>query len=203
MSKPVTIYVESTPNPEVLKFVADIMVIDNGETVEFTSGSDAKGHSELAEALFNFPFVKSVYFAANFISITKTATIQWHYISQELRDYIQDWLANNDKAVQSVPEVQVQGSDLSEAPISTEPVINTELDKKIFELLEEYVRPAVEGDGGAIDFKSFDEASGTVTVVLKGACSGCPSSTATLKGGIESLLKTHMPEVQEVVALNG
>mgnify|MGYP003779395751 FL=1 len=87
--------------------------------------------------------------------------------------------------------------------VSSAPQIKTDTDKKIFELLEEFVRPAVESDGGAIDFQSFDEVTGTVTVVLKGACSGCPSSTATLKGGIESLLKTHMPEVQEVVALEG
>ncbi len=87
--------------------------------------------------------------------------------------------------------------------ISEEPEINTELDKIIFELLEEYVKPAVEQDGGAIFFKSFDELTGKVTVVLKGACSGCPSSTATLKGGIETLLKSHVPEVAEVVALDG
>ncbi len=91
----------------------------------------------------------------------------------------------------------------SKETISSAPQIKTDADKQIFELLEEFVRPAVESDGGAIDFQSFDEVTGTVTVVLKGACSGCPSSTATLKGGIESLLKTHMPEVQEVVALEG
>ena len=156
-------------------------------------------------ALFNFPFVSGVFISGNFVTITKSAAIDWNYVMQSLREFIHEWISDNDVLVEKIPEMRAfsvadeKGTEL----VSEEPEINTELDRIIFELLEEYVRPAVESDGGAIYFKSFDEPSGKVTVVLKGSCSGCPSSTATLKGGIETLLKSHVPEVAEVVALNG
>ena len=199
------IQTESTPNPATMKFVADVMLVTDGNTAEYVNQQEAKGSSSLAEALFNFPFVSGVFIASNFIAITKTDALQWEYVSEELKAFILDWLQNNEVIIENVPEereVEVMQEGNNET-ISSAPQIVTDADKKIFELLEEFVRPAVESDGGAIDFQSFDEITGTVTVVLKGACSGCPSSTATLKGGIESLLKTHMPEVQEVVALEG
>ena len=205
MSKPVTVYAEMTPNPATIKFVADVMLIDNGESVEFLSKEECKEHSKFAEALFNFPFVSGVFISGNFVTITKSAAIDWNYVMQSLREFIHEWISDNDVLVEKIPEMRAfsvadeKGTEL----VSEEPEINTELDRIIFELLEEYVRPAVESDGGAIYFKSFDEPSGKVTVVLKGSCSGCPSSTATLKGGIETLLKSHVPEVAEVVALNG
>ena len=205
MSRPVTVYAEMTPNPATIKFVADVMLIDNGESVEFLSKEECKEHSKFAEALFNFPFVSGVFISGNFVTITKSAAIDWNYVMQSLREFIHEWISNNDVLVEKIPEMRAfsvadeKGTEL----VSEEPEINTELDRIIFELLEEYVRPAVESDGGAIYFKSFDEPSGKVTVVLKGSCSGCPSSTATLKGGIETLLKSHVPEVAEVVALNG
>ena len=205
MSRPVTIYAEMTPNPATIKFVADVMLIDNGESVEFLSKEECKEHSKFAEALFNFPFVSGVFISGNFVTITKSAAIDWNYVMQSLREFIHEWISDNDVLVEKIPEMRAfsvadeKGTEL----VSEEPEINTELDRIIFELLEEYVRPAVESDGGAIYFKSFDEPSGKVTVVLKGSCSGCPSSTATLKGGIETLLKSHVPEVAEVVALNG
>lgn len=205
MKRPVTVYSESTPNPSTMKFVADVMMISDGLSAEYTSISETKGSSSFAEALFNFPFVKGVFIASNFVTITKNDALQWEYVQQELRGFILDWLQDNEVLVENVPsarEVEVEQGGKKEI-VSEEPVIKTDSDKKIVELLEDYVRPAVESDGGAIDFKSFDDVTGTVTVVLRGACSGCPSSTATLKGGIESLLKTHMPEVQEVVALEG
>jgi Fe-S cluster biogenesis protein NfuA len=194
-----------TPNPATIKFVADLMLIDNGESVEFLSKEECKDHSKFAEALFNFPFVSGVFISGNFVTITKSAAIDWNYVMQSLREFIHEWISDNDVLVEKIPEMRAfsvadeKGTEL----VSEEPEINTELDRIIFELLEEYVRPAVESDGGAIYFKSFDEPSGKVTVVLKGSCSGCPSSTATLKGGIETLLKSHVPEVAEVVALNG
>lgn len=205
MSRPVTVYAEMTPNPATIKFVADVMLIDNGESVEFLSKEECKEHSKFAEALFNFPFVSGVFISGNFVTITKSAAIDWNYVMQSLREFIHEWISDNDVLVEKIPEMRAfsvadeKGTEL----VSEEPEINTELDRIIFELLEEYVRPAVESDGGAIYFKSFDEPSGKVTVVLKGSCSGCPSSTATLKGGIETLLKSHVPEVAEVVALNG
>ena len=205
MKRPVTMYAESTPNPATMKFVADVMLVTDGNTAEYVNQQEAKGSSSLAEALFNFPFVSGVFIASNFIAITKTDALQWEYVSEELKAFVMDWLQNNEVVIENVPEereVEVTQEGNKET-ISSAPQIVTDADKKIFELLEEFVRPAVESDGGAIDFQSFDEVTGTVTVVLKGACSGCPSSTATLKGGIESLLKTHMPEVQEVVALEG
>jgi NFU1 iron-sulfur cluster scaffold homolog, mitochondrial len=198
-------YAESTPNPATMKFVADVMLVSDGNTAEYVNQQEAKGSSRLAEALFNFPFVSGVFIASNFIAITKTDALQWEYVSEELKAFVLDWLQNNEVIIENAPEereVEVTQEGNKET-ISSAPRIVTDTDKKIFELLEEFVRPAVESDGGAIDFQSFDEVTGTVTVVLKGACSGCPSSTATLKGGIESLLKTHMPEVQEVVALEG
>lgn len=205
MKRPVTMYAESTPNPATMKFVADVMLVTDGNTAEYVNQQEAKGSSSLAEALFNFPFVSAVFIASNFIAITKTEALQWEYVSEELKGFVLDWLQNNEVIIENVPEereVEIEQAGNKET-ISSAPQIITDADKQIFELLEEFVRPAVESDGGAIDFQSFDETTGTVTVVLKGACSGCPSSTATLKGGIESLLKTHMPEVQEVVALEG
>lgn len=202
--RPVTIYAESTPNPSTMKFVADVMLIKGGETAEFLSQSSAKGHSTLAAELFSFPFVQGVFIASNFITITKSDALQWEYVSNELQAFMVDFVKNNEVIVEKVPSTVVDSSGVSNEKTSVDkkaPVIKTEADQLIVNLLEEYVTPAVESDGGAIHFQSFDETTGTVTVVLKGSCSGCPSSTATLKGGIESLLKSHMPEVQEVVAL--
>jgi Fe-S cluster biogenesis protein NfuA len=205
MQRVVTVYAEATPNPSTMKFVTDVMLVNGGETAEFLSIEDAKGHSSMAEALFAFPFVKSIFFANNFVTVTKTEAIQWDFVMNELREFVKDWVQNNDTIVEKIPEPKsvTAGEGEEQKIVSVAPELNTETDKLIHGLLEEFVKPAVESDGGAIDFKSFDEVTGTVTVVLRGSCSGCPSSTATLKGGIESLLKTHCPEVSEVVALEG
>ena len=203
--KYVEVYAESTPNPSTMKFVADVRLTD--EPVEYTSAEQTKGSSSFAEALFNFPFVTGLFFANNFVTITKNDALQWEYVSNELRAFIADWLMKHDVVIEKMPERQDDEASCDTAQIQSHPTIqpeiNTDADRMIVNLLEEYVRPAVEGDGGAIDFVRFDEITGTVTVLLRGSCSGCPSSTATLKGGIESLLKTHMPEVQSVEALEG
>ncbi len=205
--RPVTIYAESTPNPSTMKFVADVMLIKDGKTAEFLSQNQAKGHSSLAEALFNFPFVEGVFIASNFVTVTKSDALQWEYVANELQAFISDWIKSHEIIVEKIPELTDKNESCSTDDNSDKvnrktPVIKTETDRMIVNLLEEYVQPAVESDGGAIHFQSFDPTTGTVTVILKGSCSGCPSSTATLKGGIESLLKSHMPEVQEVVALS-
>ena len=206
MSRPVTIYAEMTPNPNTMKFVADHMLVNPGDVVEFLSASDAKGNSTLAEALFNFPFVTRIFIAQNFVTVYKNNLVEWSDISLELREFIREWLSVNEEPVQNIPELEILEtvSELKQKTTTNiAPVINTEMDQKIVDLINEYIQPAVEQDGGAIHFQSFDTVSGQVTVILKGSCSGCPSSTATLKGGVENLLKTHIPEITEVVALNG
>ncbi len=196
MKVPVTVYAEMTPNPKTMKFVANKYLLVPGDSVEFVNLAEAKGHSPLAEALFAFPFVKGVFLAANFVTISISEDISWDYVQMELRDFVREWLAEGNEVLVKMPAPKPFETKSSEAEGKTyEP---SEYDEAIRDLLDEYVRPAVENDGGAIDFRSYEE--GIVTVVLRGACSGCPSSTATLKGGIETLLKSHLPAVKEVVA---
>lgn len=205
---PVTVYSEMTPNPSTMKFVANKYLLPTGASVEFENKAAAKGYSPLAEALFDFPFVSKVFIAVNFITVAKTDNVPWDFITMELREFIREWIAFEKEVLIAMPsqihlEEQTHSSDPSAPqqaakPVSFEP---SPLDDAIIDLLDQYVRPAVANDGGAIDFLGFEE--GKVTVMLKGSCSGCPSSTATLKGGIENLLKQHLPEVREVVAFNG
>ncbi len=196
MNVPITLYAEMTPNPATMKFVSNKYLLITGDSVEFTSLADAKGYSPLAEALFGLPFVKGVFIAANFITVTKTENLGWDFITMELREFIRSFLAEGKEVLIQMPAPKAPKAAENAEVKHFEP---SEYDDAIRDLLDEYVRPAVENDGGAIDFIGFDK--GTVTVQLKGACSGCPSSTATLKGGIENLLKQYLPEVQEVVAL--
>lgn len=191
--KIITVYTESTPNPNTLKFVCDKPLI-SGSAIEFTDKNQTK-NSPLAQNLFNFPFVKSVFFAVNFISITKTDAISWDDITLELRYFISNYL--NEGRVVLSERVLSHKSDIIDSTKNTGEALTSEIDIKIVEILDQYVRPAVEGDGGDIVFKSFK--NGVVTVQLKGSCSGCPSSTMTLKMGIEGLLKRMIPEVKEVV----
>ena len=206
MRRPVTIYAEMTPNPNTMKYVADHMLVESGVVVEFLNSNEAKGYSTFAEALFNFPFITRIFIAQNFVTVYKNDMVDWSDVTMELREFIKEWLMENENPVQEIPK-QVVAASNKEKTISTTtnlaPEINTKKDQQIVDLIDEYVQPAVEQDGGAIHFQSYDEESGAVTVILKGSCSGCPSSTATLKGGVENLLKSHLPEIKEVVALNG
>lgn len=186
-----------TPNPATMKFVTNKYLLLSGEQVEFQNQKEAKGYSPLAEELFNFPFVKTIFIAGNFVAITKTDNIEWDYVSNELRSLIAEFIAEGKDVLLQMPEPKKETSSKNDDG-KTENVPTSEYDRKIIQLLTDYVKPAVEGDGGAIDFKSFE--NGIVTVVLRGACSGCPSSTQTLKGGIENLLKQNLSEVKEVVA---
>jgi NFU1 iron-sulfur cluster scaffold homolog, mitochondrial len=206
---PVTVYSEMTPNPSTMKFVANKYLLPTGASVEFENKAAAKGYSPLAEALFDFPFVSKVFIAVNFVTVAKTDNVPWDFISMELREFIREWISFGKEVLIAMPsQLQHDTTDAvtdsnalaqSTAPkkVSFEP---SELDDAIIDLLDQYVRPAVANDGGAIDFLGFE--AGKVTVMLKGSCAGCPSSTATLKGGIENLLKQHLPEVKEVVAFN-
>lgn len=199
MNVPVTVYTEMTPNPTTMKFVANKYLLISGDSVEFVSRKDAKGFSPIAEALFDFPFVKNVFIAANFITITKTDNVPWDFITMELREFIKEWIAAGKDVLIQMPQAKITEK---EATAGEKIEFNaSDFDDPIKAILDQYVRPAVENDGGAIDFLGFED--GKVTVQLKGSCAGCPSSTATLKGGIENLLKNHLPEVKEVVAING
>jgi Fe-S cluster biogenesis protein NfuA len=197
MNVPVSVYAEMTPNPTTMKFVANKYLLATGDSVEFVKRQDAVEYSPLAEALFNFPFVKAVFIAANFVTVTKTDNVPWDFITMELREFIRDFIAEGKEVLIQMP-VAAEKQAAKERPEIAEP---SEIDEPILALLDQYVRPAVENDGGAIDYVGFKD--GVVNLILKGSCSGCPSSTATLKGGIETLLKQHLPEVKNVVAYNG
>jgi Fe-S cluster biogenesis protein NfuA len=200
VKKPIIIYAESTPNPSSMKFVANQLMVHDGATAQYLSKADTKG-SPLAAKLFEFPFVKAVFMAANFVTVTKTDAVQWDEITLELRSFIREWLTEGKAVITELPkaEVAVDNTFSKTKEVFTEHTAPTnEIEVKIVEILEQYIRPAVEGDGGSITFKNFTD--GVVTVQLRGACSGCPSSTVTLKAGIEGLLKRMIPEVKEVVS---
>jgi len=179
-----SIYAESTPNPGVMKFVSNRMLAD--KSIEITKAEQAKDIS-VAKALFNFPFVKSLYISSNFISIAKTDNVEWDMIAMQLRNFITDFL--NEEGLknytENITEEEIIKTEI-QAEKNTEKIEFTDKEKAIIDLLNEYIKPAVEADGGAITFNSY--VGDVVTVTLKGACSGCPSATSTLKGGIESLL---------------
>ena len=179
-----SIYAESTPNPGVMKFVSNRMLAD--KSIEITKAEQAKDIS-VAKALFNFPFVKSLYISSNFISIAKTDNVEWDMIAMQLRNFITDFL--NEEGLknytENITEEEIIKTEI-QAEKNTEKIEFTDKEKAIIDLLNEYIKPAVEADGGAITFNSY--LGDVVTVNLKGACSGCPSATSTLKGGIESLL---------------
>lgn len=195
---PTNVYAEMTPNPKTMKFVADRLLVEGNGVAEYGNISEAKGSSTLAEQLFAFPFVEGVFIMSNFVTITKKEGIDWDLVVYELREFIREFLMNNEKAVEVVPERNPAPQTTVTSKVVDEPVVPTEFDEQIRQILEEYVRPAVENDGGLIDFKSFKD--GIVTVTLRGSCSGCPSSLSTLKGGIETMLTQMMPEVKAVVA---
>jgi NFU1 iron-sulfur cluster scaffold homolog, mitochondrial len=203
---PTSVYAEMTPNPMTMKFVADRILIGGGLQVEYKKSSDAKGSSPLAEELFHFPFVKRVFISSNYVTVTRDESLDWDMIVMQLREYIREWLMDHEIAVSNVPAELMSRAEKAE-PISSTHETSQNIaslpaspyDDEIVYLLNEFVRPAVEQDGGAIDFVGYDNKK--VYVNMRGACSGCPSSTATLKGGIENLLKAKLPDaVEEVIA---
>jgi len=188
--KAITLYTESNPNPNSLKFVANFMLMPEGISRDYPKIEDTV-EAPLAKALFEeFEFVEGVFYMSNFVTVTKKEETEWFEVKVSVQEFIKDWLQN-------------------EKPVITEEIkddIDSELtgsdaEAKIKGVLEEYIKPAVEMDGGAIKLSSYVD--GVVTVVLQGSCSGCPSSTITLKNGIENLLKRMVPEVKEVVAEEG
>lgn len=185
-ARAVNIYLEANPNPNSLKFVVNFMLMPEGVSQDFPDQESA-ANAPLAHELFNFPYVKRVFYMSNFVTITKEESKEWEEIKYELKDFLKVYL-EEEKPLLNDPVAD--GNEINED--------DTEAEKKIKGILDEYIRPAVEQDGGAITFHSFEE--GKVKVLLQGSCSGCPSSTITLKAGIENLLKRMVPEVEEVIA---
>lgn len=181
----INIYLEANPNPNSLKFVTDKMLVDEGVVKDYPD-IESTTDSPIAKELFEFDYVDRVFIMSNFITITKNNQIHWDNIKLELRNFIKKYIDDGKKIVELKPQKKKKFSS------------NKKIDKKIIEILDEYIKPAVEQDGGAIQFESF--VKGKVKVSLQGACSGCPSSMITLKSGIEKLLKRFVPEVEEVVA---
>jgi Fe-S cluster biogenesis protein NfuA len=199
VKSPVLIYTEQTPNPESLKFVTNRMLYKG--TADFREKALAEQWSPLAEHLFGMPYVKNVYICNNFVTVTKELNYSWEDIMLKLKEEIKKYVTDgktvvNDgfsEAMEQMEEERGVGYEYTGD--------QAEIVKKIKELIETYVKPAVEMDGGNIEFKSWDE--GVVTVKMQGACSGCPSSTVTLQAGIEGMLKRMIPEVKSVVSEMG
>lgn len=187
----ISIYTEMTPNPETMKFVANKLLYP-GKSIDFAEESLA-GPSPLAKELFGFPFVKSVFIASNFVTLTKTAeTEDWQDVIPAIKQFLKEYLENGGVVVneEELSHLQPAGNTVH--------ADDDDIVKRVKELLENYVKPAVEMDGGAIQFKSYE--NGVVNLMLQGSCSGCPSSMITLKAGIEGMMKRMIPEVKEVVA---
>ena len=194
----VEVYAEVTPNPAVMKFGTTKSLTTTD--VECKNIDEANATSPLAQSLFHFPFVKEVFISENYISITKFDMVEWNEIYPELRTFILKYLQENKTIIKQLPKAAKENK-------STKSVVPENLDEtstKIVSILDEYIKPAVASDGGNIAFRSYDKESKVVSVILQGACSGCPSSTITLKNGIETMLKDMLPnQINEVVAING
>ena len=191
---PVEIYSEVTPNPSVLKFVANKKLV--AFDLEYKNIEEAK-NSPLATELYNFSFVKEIFISENYVSITKFDVVEWSEITNEIRSFIKQFIADGktivDKSAQPKNKEQ-QGIQLEDLD---------DVSKQIIAILDEYIKPAVAADGGNILFQSYEQETKVVNVILQGACSGCPSSTVTLKNGIENMLKQLIPgQIEQVVALN-
>ena len=195
--KPVTVYGESTPNPAALKFVVSKMLTRNA--IEFKN-IDQTAASPLAKELFKFPYVKEIFIDENYISVTKYEINEWQEITLELRSFIKQYIENGGTVLDEnyvatvTAEETIKAKEFDNLDVTSQQIIN---------ILEEYVKPAVQADGGNIAFDSYNENDKTVKVILQGACSGCPSSTFTLKSGIENMLKSMLnDEGIKVEAIN-
>lgn len=187
----ISIYTEMTPNPETMKFVANKLLYP-GKSIDFPDAATA-GPSPLASELFGFPFIKAVFIASNFVTLTKTAETEWSDVIPPIREFLKQYLEEGKSIVNEDEIESIKTERSSEAAADDSDVV-----QRIKELLDNYVRPAVEMDGGAIQFRSYDD--GVVNLMMQGSCSGCPSSMITLKAGIEGMMKRMIPEVKEVVA---
>ncbi|MGK7389559.1 MAG: NifU family protein [Candidatus Cyclobacteriaceae bacterium M2_1C_046] len=181
------LYIESNPNPNSLKFVANFMLVPEGESFDFPDKASAE-NAPLAQELFNYDFVDRVFYMNNFVTVTKKEDYEWDEIKLKIRDHIKSYLEQNKPVLTELTASQNEVSENDSPEV-----------QQIKMVLDEYIRPAVEQDGGAITFQSFEE--GTLRLNLQGACSGCPSSTVTLKAGIENLMQRMVPQVKKVEAV--
>jgi len=192
---PITVYAESTPNPSVMKFVANKKLVN--QIYEFKN-IDETSNAPLAQKLFHFPFVKEVFMDTNYISITKFDVSKWDEIVMEIREFLRSFLEEGNEITASIKET------LNKKTAEKTEVELDEISQQIVGIIEDYIKPAVAADGGNILFDSYNAENKNVQVVLQGACSGCPSSTFTLKNGIENMLKEMLPgKVSNVTAING
>lgn len=185
----VSIYTEMTPNPETMKFVSNKLLYP-GKSIDFPDEASA-APSPLAKELFAFPFIRGVFIASNFVTLTKTPDTQWEEVIPSVREFLKQYLEEGKVVLHEDQVVKKEESNTINED-------DTDVVKRIKELLENYVKPAVEMDGGAISFKGYND--GVVKLMMQGSCSGCPSSMITLKAGIEGMMKRMIPEVKEVVA---
>ncbi|QED38064.1 NifU family protein [Antarcticibacterium arcticum] len=196
---PVTVYAETTPNPGVMKFVANKKLVISG--AEFKN-IDATADAPLAKQLFHFPFVKEVFMDENYISIHKYDMADWNDITLELREFIRNYLQEGHEVLNNESFKQKQEAEVKAAAVAPQDL--DEVSQQVVEILDEYIKPAVASDGGNIVFDSYNPETKTVKVILQGACSGCPSSTATLKNGIETMMRDMLEgKVDYVEAVNG
>ncbi|MFC4739261.1 NifU family protein [Flavobacterium ponti] len=190
---PVSIYAETTPNPNVMKFVSNTLLT---KTALECKNIDETKASPLAKELFRFPYVKEIFFDENYISITKYEIKEWEEITLELRTFIKEYIETGNTIIdeslitKTETHQKQQEAYFDKLDVTSQQIIN---------ILEEYVKPAVQSDGGNIMFDSFDEKEKRVKVILQGACSGCPSSTFTLKNGIENMLKDMLKDEAIIV----
>ena len=196
---PVMLYTEQTPNPETLKFVTNRMLFKG--TADFRTDELAKQWSPLATALFEMPFVQGVYICNNYVTISKEFNYLWEDIMLKTKEFIKKYVEDEGVVINDGFEEEMAKIEEAAGVSYQYTGEEKELVKKIKALIDTHVKPAVEMDGGNIEFKSFEK--GVVTVIMQGACSGCPSSTVTLKSGIEGMLKRMIPEVTEVVSEMG
>ncbi len=200
---PVTVYAESTPNPAVLKFVANKKLVL--QAAEFKNIDDAK-NAPLAQKLFHFPFVKEIFMDENYVSIQKYDIAEWDDITLELREFITKFIQEGNEVIsdESAGQTPSKSAETPQQKLSADIENMDETSQQVVAILDEYIKPAVASDGGNILFDSYNPESKTVKVILQGACSGCPSSTMTLKSGIETMLRDMLRDkVQYVEAVNG
>ncbi len=200
MKVPVTIYAEMTPNPKAMKFVANIAIISDGEAYEFLTAEDTS-QSPLAKVLFTFPFVKMVMLSQNFVTLTIIDNLEWNDVVLEVRDYLTNYLQAGHPIIDENIKVEKVAPIAEEKEFTALPKPGEirDIDKKIAHILKEYVSPAIENDGGAISFESFED--GELKVKLSGACNGCPSSTQTLQHGIKNIFEKLLPQVTTVTSI--
>lgn len=188
------LYTEQTPNPEALKYVTNRLLYRG--IADFKEKDLAAAWSPMANSLMELPYVKSVYFNNNYVTITKEFNYDWAEIMLKIKEFVKEYVENGGTVVKEgfAEYLEQTTAENNAAQFSGE---NGEIAKKVKDLIDTYVKPAVEMDGGNIEFKAYE--NGTVYVTMQGSCSGCPSSTVTLKAGIEGMLKRMVPEVTEVV----